>query len=250
MSLLWIALAVGIVWIATKANDAQDAGHVSEVIYQLEHFAEGSDLVSLEEIQTRIVDAYDNGLQGADIQSLDLAALERFLDQEPFITKSHAFLDRSQRLHIHLSQRVPLLRVIDRSGANYYLDGHGVVLPLSAHFSARVPVVTGHVPSPHNWDSTYTALHTIHTMIEETRQDPFMSNWLESVHLDRHGQISLYGNVGRFAVKMGDGERLSHKLAKLKSFLQSGAQSLAWNSLESISLEFEGQIITRQKSKA
>lgn len=247
--MLWVLLATSVIWVAAKSMMGKETATVSELLCSIDHLYDGSDLVTLGDIERRINDIYAGDLIGLPIQKVDLKNLESTLDDEPFIAKSHAYLDRSNKLHVELQQRVPILRVIDRNGDNYYLDASGVKLPLSDHFSARVPVVIGYIPEISAWDTTQTVLHDAHALIMNSNDDAFLSAWLESVHLDRHGELSLYGNVGRFAVKLGTIEGIDKKLNNLKNFLQMGGKSLAWNSLESISLEFDGQIITKQKSK-
>ncbi|MBX2816580.1 MAG: hypothetical protein KTR24_11295 [Saprospiraceae bacterium] len=246
----WIAALGLATMLFVSSQKVSKKGVIEEVIYTMDHATVGSDLVTIEEIEDRIVEAYEFDLVGAEVADLDLHAIEELLDQEPFITKSHAFVDRKRRLHVNLAQRVPLLRVMDVQGNNYYLDADGVRLPLSHHFTARVPVISGQVPA-YVWnDSTHNALRDAHRVVDAMQSDAFLSAWLESIHLDQQGELVLYGNVGRFGVEFGPGKDLERKLSVLKKFMKSGANSLAWNSLESISLKYEGQVITRTKPKA
>jgi len=248
-SLLWLTLGILLSVLIYSSMSTRVNGTVTAVIYDINHLSDGNDLVTVEELQARIVRAYESDLVGSKIDGLEIDQIESLLEREPFIVKSNAFIDRDNQLHIELQQRAPMFRIMDQFGNNYYLDEDGVRLPLSRNFSARVPVITGNVPEYTAWDSTDHVLKQVHELVRASRNDPFLNAWIESIHIDGNQELVLHGNIGSFAVEFGHGIDIERKMNNLKKFLKVGGKSLAWNTIESISVKYKGQVITRPKSK-
>lgn len=248
-TMLWITLAVLLSALIYSSMTTRGDGQVTAVVYDINHLSDGNDLVTVEELRARLINAYKSDLVGTKIDGLEIDHIESLLDQEPFIVKSHAYVDRDNQLHIELQQRAPMFRIMDQYGNNYYLDEDGVRLPLSNNFSARVPVVTGDVPEYTAWDSTDHVLKQVHALILASRADVFLNAWLESIHIDGNQELVLHGNIGSFAVEFGQGVDIERKMNNLKKFLKVGGKRLAWHSIEAISVKYKGQVVTRQKSK-
>ncbi len=249
-SLLWLTLALLLSVLIYTSFVTREQGKISAVIYDINHLNDGNDLVTVEELEARILKAYESGLAGSKIEDIEIDQIESLLDQEPFVVKSHAFIDRDNQLHIELQQRAPMFRILDQFGNKYYLDEDGVRMPLSQNFSARVPVVTGNVPEYTAWDSTDHVLKQVHALVHTSRQDPFLNAWMESIHIDGNQELVLYGNIGSFGVEFGKGNDIERKLNNLKKFLKVAGKNMAWNTIEAIVVKYNGQIVTRQKSKA
>ncbi|MCD8495579.1 MAG: hypothetical protein LRY45_02460 [Bacteroides graminisolvens] len=51
--------------------------------------------------------------------------IERVLEEDPFVVDADAYVDSRSRVNVKISQREPMLRIIDNNGLNYYLDADG-----------------------------------------------------------------------------------------------------------------------------
>lgn len=245
----WCLLGLALVFGTMAAIDTQQTKETAAVNYRLDHLEDGNDLITVDEIKERIIKAYDIDLVGVELDRIDLEDIERLLNTEAFIRKADAYVDSRETLHIDIVQRTPLLRVIDISGNNYYLDTEGVRLPLSRHFTARVPVVSGALePYQMGFDTTETRLRDVFEIARLARQDDFMDAWLESIYVDRDGEIALQGNVGSFEVIVGDAENLQAKMQKMKNFMRQGMPLVGWKELESINVKFDRQVITKERT--
>ena len=240
-----LALIVG-----TMASvNVQQAKETVAVNYRLDHLEDGNDLITVDEVKERIFKAYEIDLVGVALDHIDLVDIERLLSEEAFIRKADAYVDSKETLHVDIVQRTPLLRIMDISGNNYYLDTEGVKLPLSKHFTARVPVVSGAVePYRMGFDTTETRLKEVFEIVKLARQDAFMDAWLESIYVDREGEIVLQGNVGSFEVIFGDASNLQEKVDKMKNFMRNGISLVGWKELESINVKYNRQVITKERT--
>lgn len=246
----WSCLALAFFVLCTASVERVEGKMVKEVVYHLQHLTDGNDLITVNEIKEKIFAIYDLDLAGVETERINLADLESILQEEAFIVSADAYIDAQHNLHIDISQRTPILRVMDLMGNNYYLDCEGIKLPLSRHFTARVPIVSGSINEyHHSIDSTQGILRETYSIVRAARDDALMSAWLEGVHVTNDGEILLNGNLGKFDVIFGNAQNIEDKFKKLKTFFVQGLSVTGWKELESINLAFEGQVVTRTRSK-
>ena len=243
-----LVVITGGLFLSAVENKHDD--HVKEVIYTIRHLHDGNDLITLEEIKDIVFKTFDLDLKGVPVVQLDLNHIERILVDDAFIVNVDAYIDAKQRLHIDVTQRIPILRVIQLDGMSYYLDSESVKLPLSKNFTARVPVITGHVETYRNefLDSIGGSLKAVFKTVELVREDPVLHAWLEEIHVDHQKELVLYGNIGNFLVLLGEGTDLEKKLKKMKVFLIEGMMNVGWNTPCTINLKFGDQVIVANKT--
>ena len=246
----WTCLAAGFMLLSAASVSSNETKEVRRVVYHLEHLTNGNDLITIEEIKEKILATYDLDLVGVEIERLDLEDLENILQEEAFIVDADAYVDAQNLLHIDISQRTPILRVMDRAGNNYYLDCEGVRLPLSNHFAARVPIVSGAVSAfSMHIDSTKGSLKEAFEIVKASRDDAFVEAWMEGIHVTNNQEILLNGNLGKFDVVFGKATNIQEKFEKLKIFFKSGLQITGWNDVQSINLKYADQVVASSRSK-
>lgn len=247
----WVALGVLFLMGFNTALIEQEGETINEVEYHLKHLTDGNDLITVDEIRNKVFEVYDIDLVGVKLDHLDLEELEKYILEEAFIVRSDAYLDSKNVLHIDICQRTPVMRVMSRDGSDFYLDADGVKLPLSKHFTARVPVVTGAVANyTEDFLSTKNNLKSAFDIVMASRSDVFLGPWLESIHVHRNHELWLNGNVGNFKVQFGDGESIPQKITKMRKFFQQGLAVTGWKNIESIRLDINNQVVVKTRSKA
>lgn len=75
-------------------------------------------------------------------ENIILRSLEQTLKSNEMIEDADVFLTIDGTLGASIKQRTPIVRVNDEAVA-YYIDIKGDRMPLSANYSARVPVLNG-----------------------------------------------------------------------------------------------------------
>jgi len=73
---------------------------------------------------------------------LDLNKLEKAVSSDPMVEKSEVFVTIDGVLKAVVKQKTPIVRVFDGK-RSFYIDYKGNTMPLSANFTARVPLVLG-----------------------------------------------------------------------------------------------------------
>jgi cell division protein FtsQ len=223
---------------------------IRKVEYKLIHLTDGNDLITVEEIKKKLMKTYNLDFVGVEIDRIDLGELEALLKKEAFIVDADAYLDSKNQLHIEISQRTPILRVLGLNGSNYYLDAEGVRLPLSEHFTARVPIISGAVSDYKNdFLVSDNTLKTAFRVVKAAREDEFVGAWLEGIHIQSNRDLWLTGNVGDFKIILGDDRDIDHKFYKMKTFMKDGLKITGWKNIESINLKYDSQVVVKSPSK-
>ena len=149
--IVWIAALLLIIAIVVSAVEYKEGLSVNEVHIEIAPLPDGNSLINQGDILITIERTFGFTLPGMPLGVVDVERIERVLKDEPFILDAEVFVDALQNVNISVSQREPILRIIDNNGLNYYLDKDGVRLPLSPHYTARVLTATGNIP-PHTPD--------------------------------------------------------------------------------------------------
>jgi cell division protein FtsQ len=82
-------------------------------------------------------------VKGNPISMLNLRAMERMVERDPWVSNAEMFLDNNQVLQVRIEERQPVARVFTLDGNSFYVDSGSLRLPLSEKLSARVPSFTG-----------------------------------------------------------------------------------------------------------
>lgn len=160
--------------------------------------------------------------------------LEESLNQHPLILKSEVFSSLNGTLYIVASLRTPIARVF-KNGKSFYLDKYGSEIPLSARFSAPVPLITGQTEK---WDSD--VLLKIIALVEE---NAFFKGKFTGVHVESDGTAYLLPSGASFRVRVGKGKEVEEQLIKLKAFWESALSVEMATRLKVVDLQFKDQVV-------
>jgi cell division protein FtsQ len=178
---------------------------------------------------------------------MPLAELEATLARHPIVDHAQVYYDAGNDLRIRIAQEKPILRIIDGRGASYYLSREGHKIPLSAHHTPRLPVITGDIPlfadSLTRQDGhLFSALLALGIAVHE---DPFLLALTEQVHV-RKGELILSPKVGRFRFLLGNGEQLQLRLHNIRHYYQQILPGDGWDAHKEIDLRYRNMIVCKQ----
>jgi cell division protein FtsQ len=196
-------------------------------------------------------------LFGKESVSIDLAAIERSLKTQQIIRYAEVFITEPGVLHIDISQKTPLVRIFNRFGQGYYLDGQGNVMPLSQIFSPFVIVANGFIAEPFIIDQTMNifevrhdslsraqkTVYDVYRLAEFISKDAFWNSQIEQIYVTSQCEYELIPRVGSHIIELGRAEDLSEKFENLKILYLQGFNNLGWNQYEKISLKYKNQVV-------
>lgn len=174
------------------------------------------------------------------IDEINTQLIEDQLATHPLIDAVECYTTPSGLLRIEVSQRIPLLRVMDSSGGNFFVDTKGRKMASSAHCVARLPIATGFI-------SQQMACGELYQFAGFLMNDDFWNAQIEQIHVLKGGDVELVPRVGNHLIYMGKLKGYERKLARLKEFYRKGLNKVGWNKYSRISVEFSNQIICTRR---
>ena len=173
---------------------------------------------------------------GKNMDEIRTAELEEALATQPLIDRVECYKTPSHKICVEVTQRIPILHVINSRGENYYLDNKGTVMPSDAKCTALVPLATGSI------DKTF-AVSGLYPFGMYLQNDPFWEAQIEQIHVLPDRSIELVPRVGDHIIYLGKAEDYERKLSRVKKFYRKALNKVGWNKYGRINVEFSNQII-------
>ncbi|MGZ5243165.1 MAG: cell division protein FtsQ/DivIB [Bacteroidia bacterium] len=191
----------------------------------------------------------DNGsilIKGKKTAEIDLLGVEKRLLRNPFVKQAQAYIDLKGQLKVEVSQRVPVMRVINPAREGYYLDKEGKRMPLSSSFAAFVPLATpGYMElQVQEKDSVLKIMDSsLFVLSQFMQQDSFARALTGQIIIEPNNEFTLIPRLGNFKIFLGDVSDLDDKFTRLKSFYKTSLPQAGWHTYNRISLKYKNQII-------
>ncbi|MFA0962826.1 cell division protein FtsQ/DivIB [Roseivirga sp. BDSF3-8] len=181
---------------------------------------------------------------GVSLENVKLKDLEAQIRTHDFVKDAQVYKDLKGNLVIRVQQNRPLARLMRADGPDAYISADGELLPVSARFTARVPVITGSGVTElivKKLD-TETGKELV-DMLSYIDRDPFWVAQVAGLEIDREGEMILYPQVTKQIVEFGTAAGYRQKLKKLRIFYKDVLPRKGWNHYERVSLKYENQIV-------
>ncbi len=246
---LWLFIIVGAAIFIVSAIEQKEASPVQGVFVNIEPLDKEDLLITQEDVLLSIDRSFGVQLEGIQIANLNVARLEKVLEEDPFILDANVFVDAKNYVNITIEQREPIMRVVDNNGLNYYLDKRGFKMPLSKHFTARVMVVTGNLP-PYTPDFLEKDNHGLKDLFELTNtilNDEFLNAQVEQIYVSNTRELVLNPKVGAHKILLGKYEDIDQKLEKLIIFYKQALPYEGWNKYKTINLKYKNQVVCEKR---
>lgn len=162
--------------------------------------------------------------------------LEKALNAHPMIREAQVYLTIPGICTAAIEQRQPIARVV--ADNPYYLDSDGKAMPLSPHFSARVPLVYGEVDKK--------GMEDCYKLAKYVYEDDFLRTYIVGIFREK-GSLMVQTRTDSFLVKIGDCGHLDKKFKKFKAFYQKATKDSLLNTYSLINLEFKNQVVCTKK---
>jgi len=176
-------------------------------------------------------------LVGDSVNPERLASVEMQLLGHPMIRTAEAWCSPEGVLHLSVTQRQPVLRVM--GDENYYVDADRRKMQVRNSTAAYVPIVTGRVP-------LRFATGELYDFVLWVEDDDYWRAQIEQIHVVSPKRIELVPRVGSGVIVLGSLENYPLKLRKLKKLYQDGFSSFGWNDYAEVDLRFRGQVVCRK----
>ncbi len=245
----WIALVFLVIGIVVSAIEKKQATKTVAVEVNIQHLPDGNDLITKGDVLTLLDRSFGFSMEGIPQDIVNVERIERVLEEDPFVLNADAFIDARNVVQIEITQRIPVIRIIDKMELSYYLDKDGNRLPLSKHFTARVLIATGNIP-PHIPDFLEREQHLLYQIFELSKKilnDAFFYPMIEQIYVNNNKEFILIPKLGNQTILFGRYENVAIKLENLKIFYQKAIAEEGWRKYKTINLKFKGQVVAEKR---
>lgn len=207
------------------------------------HFVTTSDLEDL------ILNRYGKIL-GSPINRIVSKDIEQLARENPFISNAEVYKDINGVLHLVVSQRHPIARIVREHKDDVYLDREGMLLPSNGNKPVYILVVTGFtelkddmVEKSVSGLSPDHPLRGVYKLSLFVDSSDFWKNQIEQIYVDRNREFWLAPRAGAHRILLGDADQYRWKFRKLYLLYTYGLNNLGWNQYETINLKYGNQIV-------
>ena len=181
--------------------------------------------------------------------------IEEALKVGPFVDTAQCYITENGHVNIMISQRMPIIRIKNDKGEDYYLDDNGGILPNSKYTSDLI-IASGNI-------SHWFAHYGIAPLAKAINKSDFWLNQIEQIHVCADRGIELVPRIGDHIIFIGYlpirkskaaneksiAEFVARKLERTEKFYRYGLSQAGWNKYSYINVEFDNQIICKKKSE-
>lgn len=246
IALVWIAAASGLLVLLVAAIGKQN--HQTCRGYTILLKGEKDQLfINEKEIFQLVKTAANGDIKGKQISRLNIKRMETLLEANKWILDAELYFDNQNILQIAVSERVPVARLFTESGHSFYLDSTGTRIPLSAHYTARVPVFTGFPESKKASKADSILISQIKEAAIFINNHPFWNVQVSQIHITPEKFFEMIPVIGNHIVLLGEGVDLENKFQRLFVYYKQVAVKRGFDSYETLNVQFDGQVIGTRK---
>lgn len=227
-------LAYSVVAMTDRHEDTRLCGGVDLHITDSLHF----DLID-EDMILALLQEHSIDPVGLPLDEIDLDKVETTLLMHPLVGKVQCYKTGGDMLRINISSKVPLVRVMNNRGQDFYVDSKGEILSQRS-LAVQLPVATGYIDRRFASDELLKVVRAID-------QSEFWKAQVEQINVTKDGQIELVPRVGDHLLILGTADNVADKLDRLMSFYEKGLDNVGWNKYRSISVAYENQVVCKKR---
>lgn len=238
----WLLVITGMTTLLVAANRKGKDHRCREVLIGIKGSGEKFYIEKADVL--KLIEATANGsLINRPVPAIDLASLERALETNPWIREARLYVDSKDVLHVSVEEREPVARIFTTEGNSFYIDSSGHRMPLLEKMSARLPVVTGFSSAKRFGALDSLLLEDVKRVTVFIYHDPFWNAQIGQIDITGDRKFELVPVIGDHIIKLGSGEGVQDKLARLYIFYKQVMSKVGFNKYACLDLRFDGQVV-------
>jgi cell division protein FtsQ len=252
---IWRHILIGFAWVTVLSGIVVLMSFIevkkSEVICKdVKVYIPGNQYFIDKDEVDNILEVKSNALIGHKLDDINIHALENKLKANPFIEFAKVYADMDGVIQVEISQRQPIMRVVNRFDQDFYIDQHGLKIPLSQNFTAKVLVATGNIDEL--FSNRVDSLHTdmakdLYKTADFIRKDSLWSAQIVQVFVNDNHEMELIPRVGNQRILLGNADSLKTKFANLLVFYKQALPKVGEDVYKIINIKYANQVIGVKK---
>jgi cell division protein FtsQ len=193
---------------------------------------------------------------GKKLNDINIGMLEKLINSNPFVANAEVFSTIDGEVNIDISQRVPILMIINNNDEHFYIDDQGEFIPVSQNYTANVIVANGNIFNgyaekrifKYNLEKVDSVteiqiISQIYDLACFINKDPFWNAQIEQIYVNEQTEIELIPRIGSHRIILGDVSQFDEKFKRLMIFYKQGLNITGWNNYSVINLKYKNQVV-------
>ncbi len=247
----WRYLLLGFAWLISLGGLVVLMGFIeikkSEVLCKdVKIYIPGNQYFIDEQEVDNILQIHSQALIGKKMESINIHEMEEKLKANPFIETATVYANMDGVINVEISQRQPILRMMNRFDQDFYVDQHGLKMPLSENFTARVLVANGYIDElfANHVDTLHTDMAmAVFKTADYIRKDSLWDAQIAQIYVNKDHEIELVPRVGNNRILLGDADSLDTKFHNLRVFYKKALPQVGWGAYKMINIKYANQVI-------
>ncbi len=190
-------------------------------------------------------------ISGYPIKNINDLEIENSIQTHPSIENAEVYKNYKGSLHILISQRKPIVRILDKEQNSYYIDENGKLMPLSENYTARVPVITGDFVRAYDKfkdvnlsvNTSDSLLYNLFSLSKELKNNGYWSALCDQIVVNSKNDIILIPKTGAKKIILGQNNNFAKSLEVLTEFYNQALPYVGWEKYKTINLKYNNQIV-------
>lgn len=246
-----IILAVYVILAMTSFNNPDESARTCSKMYIKIDDNNTNGFLSLKEIKKILERNHLNPIN-KKMSDIHPREIEDLLKSSPFVNEAQCYKTQDNNVHISVTQRLPIIRIKNTKGEDYYLDDKGGIMPNSKYTSDLI-IATGYISQSY-------AKNSLSYLAKALMASDLWRNQIVQINVLPDLGIELVPRVGEHVVFIGylpqSGNKaqreqkitdfVDKKMKRLEKFYKYGLSQAGWNKYPYINIEFDNQIICKK----
>lgn len=215
-------------------------------------FADGYSFVTAEDIEGYLNSEYGVYI-GQRLDSVDLAKVERILDNKSAILKTEAYTTPDGMLNVKVFQREPVVR-FQKGDNGFYADEKGFLFPLQSNYTSQVPIIDGNVPL--TFESGYKGepvteaekvwLERIIGLVNHMQKTKVWAENISQITVRPGGDLVMVPRQGKELFIFGGPDNFEDKFSRMEKYYTTILPEKGEGYYSTVNVKYNGQIVCRK----
>ena len=257
LTTVWSVFAIGMLAMLGFVNHNQNEMTCTGVNVKIDDKVQ-HDFIDVAEVLALL--NTENKVKGKSIGSINISLLEKKLMSNPYVDKAEVYSTVDGKLQVNVTQRDPLVRIVNVHDEHYYIDRNGRFMPVSERYTTPVIVANGYIfdtfsmmkvpqfsrditASDSSWFREKPIIEQVFEVAQFLDRDTFWNSQTEQIFVNEAEELELIPRIGNQRIILGNSDGLEEKFHRLYIFYTRGLKNTGWNNYSVINLKYQNQVV-------
>ncbi|MFD2160990.1 cell division protein FtsQ/DivIB [Paradesertivirga mongoliensis] len=247
----WKAILYGFLWVLSLGGlvtlmsfievkkDEITCQDIKVIIPEVDSFIHRDDI-------DEMIQSNSGTLIGRKLHNIDIHGIEEALKANPYIEDARVYSDMHGVINVQIRQREPVLRIMNLTNQDFYVDRNGFKMPISSNFTAHVLVANGFIMEPfaNRVDTLRTKLaRDLYRTAVFVENDSLWREQIEQLYVNQQNEIEMVPRVGNHKIILGAADSLETKFTNLLVFYKKAIPAVGWDAYKTINIKYINQVV-------